>query len=560
MLKKMLVSLIASLLIGMIAYAEVPQLINYQAVLTDATGIPINDTRAIEFRIYEDETGGTPSWTETQTVAIDRGLLNVLLGSITPLPYSLFDGNDKFLALKVGTDAEMIPRKKLVSMAYAYHAHNTDNFSGMNVSGFARSVDGVSPDDGNIDLIAGSNVTITPDNSNHRITISASGGTGGDDLGNHVATKNIQLNSHWLSGDGNNEGVFVDGNGDVGIGTSPGYKLHVAGTSYANTDLRAGRNVITGSPSSSYQDGDIVATRALVADYKVLSSGNIESLQGSIIANYSIRSDNGYIRTGSPSAAHGNGDVASTKNVIADENVIAQGSVVAGTPTVGYSSGDIVAGDDLKAGKNVDALNDVLATRNIVSYSGHIRTGSPSLPGYGDGDIVAEDDVRADNYVYAGNSVIAVIGHIRTGTPSTLYDAGDIAAVDDLIADDQLICGGTKNAYLKTQSYGTRLFYCEEATEVYFFDRGHGQLANGEAVIQLDPMFLEAVTIDQEHQMIVQITLTADCNGVFVAEKTTTSFTVKELMKGSSNATFDWEVACKRRQYEADRMEVLSQE
>ena len=55
---------------------------------------------------------------------------------------------------------------------------------------------------------------------------------GGDNLGNHIATQNIRLNGHWLSGDGGNEGVFVDNVGNVGIGTSPNpaYKLHVQTT------------------------------------------------------------------------------------------------------------------------------------------------------------------------------------------------------------------------------------------------------------------------------------------------------------------------------------------
>ena len=42
-------------------------------------------------------------------------------------------------------------------------------------------------------------------------------GTGGDNLGNHIATQNIQLGSHWLSGDGDNEGISVQSNGDVSI-------------------------------------------------------------------------------------------------------------------------------------------------------------------------------------------------------------------------------------------------------------------------------------------------------------------------------------------------------
>gem|GEM_PF-1493134 len=41
-----------------------------------------------------------------------------------------------------------------------------------------------------------------------------------DNLGNHTATQNIQLNGKWLSNDGGDEGVFVNTTGQVGIGTS----------------------------------------------------------------------------------------------------------------------------------------------------------------------------------------------------------------------------------------------------------------------------------------------------------------------------------------------------
>ena len=58
----------------------------------------------------------------------------------------------------------------------------------------------------------------------------------------------------------------------------------------------------------------------------------------------------------------------------------------------------------------------------------------------------------------------------------------------------------------------------------------------------------------------IQITLTADCNGVFIAQKTSRSFTVKELMGGTSDATFDWEVAAKRKGYEDERLEPFAPE
>ncbi len=57
-------------------------------------------------------------------------------------------------------------------------------------------------------------------------------GGGGDNLGDHTATQNLRLNGNWLSGDGGNEGVYVDNTGNVGIGTtSPASLLHILGNS-----------------------------------------------------------------------------------------------------------------------------------------------------------------------------------------------------------------------------------------------------------------------------------------------------------------------------------------
>ena len=53
----------------------------------------------------------------------------------------------------------------------------------------------------------------------------------GDNLGNHIATQNINLNGKYLSGDGTNKGVFVDVAGMTGIGTNtPGQTLDVVGS------------------------------------------------------------------------------------------------------------------------------------------------------------------------------------------------------------------------------------------------------------------------------------------------------------------------------------------
>lgn len=140
MLKKSLVFVAITLFVALSLNAQVPRLINYQGILTDASGNSLNGSYSIKFSLCNSPSGIVIAlWTETQTIAVTDGLFNALLGSVTPIPYNVFDGNDKYLGIKVGTDPEMTPRKRLVSVGYSYRAYEADMLDGKDAANFVQA-------------------------------------------------------------------------------------------------------------------------------------------------------------------------------------------------------------------------------------------------------------------------------------------------------------------------------------------------------------------------------------------------------------------------------------
>lgn len=85
-----------------------------------------------------------------------------------------------------------------------------------------------------------------------------------------------------------------------------------------------------------------------------------------------------------------------------------------------------------------------------------------------------------------------------------------------------------------------------EAPEILFEDYGQGQLVNGYAHIEIDPILAKNIVVNEEHPLRVFITLEGDCNGVFVTNKSGNGFDVKELANGNSNVKFTYQVVANR--------------
>jgi hypothetical protein len=106
--------------------------------------------------------------------------------------------------------------------------------------------------DGSRGLYYGATFIIT------KLNPSVTTSTTADNLGNHIATKNISLNDYYLSNDGGDEGIRIDNTGKIGIGTtSPSSTLTVG-----NTDGTIGGEILLNPTSNQFEGGQIVFKRS----------------------------------------------------------------------------------------------------------------------------------------------------------------------------------------------------------------------------------------------------------------------------------------------------------
>lgn len=119
-----IITLITIVLLCTTALAVPPQM-TYQGRLLDDSGNPLTGTFEMQFTIYSDPDGTSPIWTENYpAVSVTNGLFSVILGSVNPLEVHLFDGSERWLGIRVGSDDEIRPLTRLVSVPNAYNAES----------------------------------------------------------------------------------------------------------------------------------------------------------------------------------------------------------------------------------------------------------------------------------------------------------------------------------------------------------------------------------------------------------------------------------------------------
>lgn len=346
--------LLSCVIFSSIVLGQTPQAFKYQTVVRDAAGeILQNQNVSFRFSIHDVNPAGAIIYSETHSVTTSEfGLVNLNVGSGIPVIgfFSAIDWgtNSKYLETEIdpagGNSYTSMGTSQLLSVPYALYSDNTANNDDADadpdneLQSLSIVGNNLSISDGNTVILPGSGISNrisdndgdtwidaerNSDNDSiifytsgmERMVISHNGyievngqmiatgfsgdGSGltgipgddlgdhlatqdldmngnsitnlddpqsdsdaankgyvdahpGDNLGNHVAAQNIVLGNNWISNDGDIEGISVTPDGYVGINTISDQRLTVAGNIRSSDQVMAGYGTTV---SASYRFG-----------------------------------------------------------------------------------------------------------------------------------------------------------------------------------------------------------------------------------------------------------------------------------------------------------------
>jgi hypothetical protein len=138
---------------------------------------------------------------------------------------------------------------------------------------------------------------------------------------------------------------------------------------------------------------------------------------------------------------------------------------------------------------------------------------------------------------------ITQTGNVGIGTTSPqakLHVIGDFVAT------------GTKSAIVALPDKRVVSLYAVESPENWFEDFGTAKLTGGVAEVALDSTFSQTVNTDMTYHVF--LTPNGNSQGLYVAQKTSSGFEVREQGEGKSNVAFDYRIVARRRGYEELRL------
>jgi hypothetical protein len=181
-------------------------------------------------------------------------------------------------------------------------------------------------------------------------------------------------------------------------------------------------------------------------------------------------------------------------------------------------------------GDEQTAIGGTASDGEAAQFSNNSNMPTVLIVNFGGGDTIADDakPFRA----------------LEATTPSGACGFGD---------NGSMTCTGQLKS-LATTSNGARTVetYSMQSPENWMEDFGSGTLQSGISRVSIDTAFAETVSDAADYHVF--LTPQGDSKGLYVTNKTATSFEVHESGGGTSTIGFDYRIVAKRRGLEAQRM------
>lgn len=146
----------------------------------------------------------------------------------------------------------------------------------------------------------------------------------------------------------------------------------------------------------------------------------------------------------------------------------------------------------------------------------------------------------------ASGAAASAGGYFEVQTAAVAQTWAYVGVRDNGAVNRKIIGPGTVNTVVNDLQGNLVALSCPEAPENLFQDYGQGQLINGRAHIEIDPIFARNIVVSDAHPLRVFVQLEGNCQGVYVENKTGSSFDVSELNGGNSNVPFSYTIVANR--------------
>ncbi len=577
------------LLIVLTVALVVPQLVQAQAT---SRVIPFNNVattiapgspgQALTLQVWDAASGGNLVFNEAQTLDVDaNGNISFVLGALTSGgldPNSFPSGSSRFLDVVNGAGASVLPSGRLPLNATAFAlSPGPQGASGapgpQGPPGPPGPVNSVTAGDTSI-LVAGAAANPTVAVAANGITnanvangalsplkITGTAATLGANIftDDQLISGDERITGHLLAGTSsfqsnvslNVGGIRLNaligdmgcGNGQSGLG-SAGFSVGSTGFCTNYSLLGDASNTFVNRPSGGtlyFREGNAVNQMVILPGGNVGIGTNTPAARLHVVGNQSITGD--LTTSGSVSA--------NSASIAGNGANIFLGNVGCGPITGGIAFGTMLPCNNFSLGFHlVTGGGETVINRPTGGTISFREANGPDqmtiLPG-GNATFAGTSSTFNGNVTIRGGMDFAG-GIIRQ----------DLSVFGNLNVGGSLSVVGRKSSLVETASYGRRLLYAVESPENWFEDFGKAQLIRGQAVVELDPIFVETVSTENDYHVV--LTPKGDCRGLYVAKQTATSFEVREVKKGRSNVAFDYRIVARRKHYEKERFHEVREE